>query len=388
MSRPHDLADRSPRRQGPGGAPRSLTLSVLSTMTEPTSDGQPVHIPVLSEEVAHLLGGRCQPDSVEGLVVDATLGAGGHSALLLERFPRLRLLGTDQDPEILSVARERLELFSSRVRIEHARMSELTGLLRDLDEAPIGLLMDLGASSLQLDRPERGFSFAWDGPLDMRMDPRRERTAADIVNSWDEGDLADLFFHEGGERGARRVAKAIVDARRRTPFRRTRGLSEIVALSLGRPVRAGTPRGAQKGGKTAIHPATRVFQALRRAVNEEAEELEAGLQAASDHLAEGGRLLAISFHSGEDGVVKRFLAGGSQAGAWELESRRPIESTRDEVRRNPRSRSAKLRVAIRRRSDGRDAEGDASGSDSAGDSAGVSVGNGKRNAQQDRGKEA
>lgn len=345
MSRTHGLS----YRPAPGGAPRSLTLSVLSTMTEPTSDGSPVHIPVLSEEVAHLLGGRCQPDSVEGLVVDATLGAGGHSAILLERFPRLRLLGADQDPEILSVARERLELFSSRVRIEHARMSELTELLADQGEAPIGLLMDLGASSLQLDRPERGFSFAWDGPLDMRMDPRRERTAAEIVNSWDEGDLADLFFHEGGERGARRVARAIVEARRRTPFRRTRGLSEVVALSLGRPVRSGSRRGASQGGRPSIHPATRVFQALRRAVNEEAEELEAGLQAASDHLADGGRLLAISFHSGEDGVVKRFLSSGSQAGCWGLESRRPIEASRDEIRRNPRSRSAKLRVATRRR---------------------------------------
>lgn len=337
----------------PGSAPRSLTLSVLSTMTDPTSDG-PVHVPVLADAVARLLGGSRSSDSVDGLMVDVTLGAGGHSNLLLGRFPRLRLLGVDQDPEILAHAGERLEPFQSRVRIEHARMSELDQILAGLDEQPIALLMDLGASSLQLDRPERGFSFAWDGPLDMRMDPRRARTAADIVNTWDEGDLADLFFHEGGERGARRVAKAIVEARRRTPFRRTRGLSEVVALSLGKPIRSRSQDGPRRGS---IHPSTRVFQALRRAVNEEAEELELGLKAAANHLAPDGRLLAISFHSGEDGVVKRFLSDGARAGEWSVETRRPIEATPAEVRENPRSRSAKLRVAVRTRGDNLSSDG-------------------------------
>ncbi|MEM1448337.1 MAG: 16S rRNA (cytosine(1402)-N(4))-methyltransferase RsmH [Planctomycetota bacterium] len=335
--------------------PRTFRLSVLSAMTDPTSD-DPVHVPVLAEEVLRSLGGERGNELFVGLLVDATLGAGGHSALLLERFPRLRLLGVDQDPEILSIARERLEPFHDRTRIEHARMSELDGLLAGLDERPVALLMDLGASSLQLDRPERGFSFTWDGPLDMRMDPRRERTAADIVNSWDESDLADLFFHEGGERGARRVAKAIVDARRRAPFRRTRALSELVALSLGRPIRsrqAERPRGGSSRGS--IHPATRVFQALRRAVNEEAEELQAGLMAAQDHLGDGGQLLAISFHSGEDGVCKRFLAEGARRGEWDLETRRPIEAGPAEVRTNPRARSAKLRVARRLRAQGGEA---------------------------------
>lgn len=318
-------------------------------MTEPTGDG-PVHVPVLAEEVARLLGGGRSEESLDGLLVDCTLGAGGHSNLLLGRFPCLRLLGIDQDPEILSIARERLEPFHDRVSIEHARMSELTGILRELGESPIAILMDVGASSLQLDRPERGFSFAWDGPLDMRMDPRRERTAADIVNHWDESDLADLFFHEGGERAARKVARAIVQARRRTPFKRTRALSETIAIAQGKPVRsprtdAGAPRAG--GKKAPIHPATRVFQALRRAVNEEAEELEAGLLAAEEVLAEDGRLLAISFHSGEDGVVKRFLSDGAQAGKWAIETRRPVEATPAEVRSNPRSRSAKLRVARR-----------------------------------------
>lgn len=340
------FASANSRATAPAAAPLAWTLSVFDAMTDPLSD-RPVHVPVLAEEVARLLGGRRSSDSVSGLMVDVTLGAGGHSALLLERFPRLRLLGLDQDPEILSIARERLEPFHERARIEHARMSELDGILGELDEQPAFLLMDLGASSLQLDKPERGFSFAWDGPLDMRMDPRRTRTAADIVNHWDEGDLADLFFHEGGERGARRVAKAIVQARRRAPFRRTRGLSETVALALGKPLRASTD--APRRGS--IHPATKVFQALRRAVNEEADELQAGLEAAQAHLGPDGLLLAISFHSGEDGVVKRFLADGAREGQWVLETRRPVEAGPDEVRQNPRSRSAKLRVARRPQED-------------------------------------
>ncbi|MFT5731422.1 MAG: 16S rRNA (cytosine1402-N4)-methyltransferase [Planctomycetota bacterium] len=331
-----------------GAPPVTFRLSVQSHMTEPTGDG-PVHVPVLPDEVARLLGGGRSEESLDGLLVDCTLGAGGHSNLLLGRFPRLRLLGIDQDPEILSVARGRLEPFHDRVQIEHARMSELTGILGELGEAPIAFLMDIGASSLQLDRPERGFSFSWDGPLDMRMDPRRERTAAHIVNHWDEGDLADLFFHEGGEHGARKVARAIVLARRRAHFKRTRALSETIAISLGKPLRsahadAGPPKGGKRG---AIHPATRVFQALRRAVNEEAEELEAGLKAAEDTLGPDGRLLAICFHSGEDGVVKRFLAEGAQAGRWDVETRRPVEAAPAEIRTNPRSRSAKLRVARR-----------------------------------------
>ncbi|MEM9800303.1 MAG: 16S rRNA (cytosine(1402)-N(4))-methyltransferase RsmH [Planctomycetota bacterium] len=333
-------------------APRTLRLSVFSTMNESVGGDGPVHVPVLAEEILRLLGGGRGASSPQGLVVDATLGAGGHSALLLERFPRLRLLGVDQDPEILTIARERLEPFTDRARIEHARMSELDGILGTLDEAPVAMLMDLGASSLQLDRPERGFSFSWDGPLDMRMDPRRQRTAADIVNRWDEGDLADLFYHEGGERGARRVARAIVDSRRRAPFRRTRALSEIVALSLGRPIRSRSGEGTRRG---AIHPATRVFQALRRAVNEEAEELDAGLAAARRHLAPDGLLLAVSFHSGEDGVVKRFLAEGARTGEWDLLTRRPVEASAEEVRSNPRARSAKLRSARRRLAQGGEA---------------------------------
>jgi 16S rRNA (cytosine1402-N4)-methyltransferase len=179
------------------------------------------HQPVLREEVLELVDGL-DPAALEGWIVDATLGPGGHAAAILERFPRVKLLGTDQDPDALALAQRRLAPHAGRVRIRRARLSELGRTLRkERIGRPVALLLDLGASSLQLDRPERGFSFQDDGPLDMRMDPARDRTAADIVNTWDESDLADLFFYEGDEPKARRIARAIVEARRRAPFLRT-----------------------------------------------------------------------------------------------------------------------------------------------------------------------
>jgi 16S rRNA (cytosine1402-N4)-methyltransferase len=245
-------------------------------------------------------------------------------------------LGTDQDPEILDIARRRLEPFQERATLERCRLSGLARLVRKLRlEAPVGVLMDVGASSLQLDRPDRGFSFQHDGPLDMRMDPSRERTAADIVNRWDEGDLADLLYFEGGETRSRKIAAAIVQARRRAPFQRTGALADLIARTVG------------MRGKT--HPATKTFQALRRAVNEEGDELRAGLEAAEAVLADGGVLAVISFHSGEDGVVKRFLADGAREGRWELLTKRPLKPSPDEVRANPRARSACLRAARRLR---------------------------------------
>ena len=188
-----------------------------------------------------------------------------------------------------------------------------------------GMLLDLGASSLQLDTPERGFSFSADAPLDMRMDPDRPRTAADIVNRWDEDDLADLFFHEGGETRSRRVAAAIVEARRRAPLLRTLALADLIERTLGR---------------AKLHPATRVFQALRRAVNEEGEELGAGLAVARDWLVDGGRLAVISFHSGEDAVVKRFLSEGAAEGEWRLAGRKPLRPGQAEVARCAHLRDA------------------------------------------------
>lgn len=296
-----------------------------------------VHVPVLAGEVIHtLLAGR-DPQRLEGWMVDATAGAGGHARLLLETCPKLKLLCTDQDPEALRLAGERLEPFGERVLLRRARHSELCRVIRKERIGRLqGVLFDLGVCSLHLDRAERGFSFDKDGPLDMRMDPSRERTAADVVNRWDESDLADLFYYEGNETRARKIAAAIVAARRRAPFLRTLALAELVASALGNP-----------GGK--IHPATKTFQALRRAVNEEGEELLLGLQAAEYWLDAGGALAVISFHSGEDRVVKRFCQEGAREERWELTTKKPRVATREEIHVNRRARSAKLRGAVRLR---------------------------------------
>lgn len=315
---------------------------------ESTGSDPAAHRPVMPEAVLSCaLGMDAQGEDargeaaqeLEGWIVDATVGAGGHAARLLEAAPGVRLLGLDQDPEALELARVTLSSFGQRALLRRARMSGLKEALAEEGVAsPLCVLFDLGVSSMQLDRPARGFSFTQDGPLDMRMDPSRERTAADIVNAWDEADLADLFYYEGGERGARRVARTIVEGRRGAPFLRTLALAERVALALGR--RAGAGR---------IHPATRTFQALRRAVNQEGEELTAGLRASEEVLAAGGRLVVISFHSGEDGVVKRFLAEGSRRGAWRLLTKRPLSPAEAEKSANRRARSARLRAAERLR---------------------------------------
>ncbi len=303
----------------------------------PERDERPAHVPVLPTEVlAGLVGG--DPARLEGWIVDGTLGLGGHTALVLEACPNVRVLGVDRDDDALAMARERLAPFADRVRL---RKGHLAGLARTIRKErigrPVGALFDLGVSSMQLDRPERGFSFLDDGPLDMRMDRSIERTAADIVNEWDESDLADLFYYEGDETRSRKVAAAIVAARRRVPFQRTAALADLIANTLG------------GGGR--VHPATKCFQALRRAVNEEGEELLRGLDAAEHWLADGGRLAVISFHSGEDREVKRFLQQGVRGGRWDVLTKKPISAGEDERRRNRRSRSARLRVAVRKRPD-------------------------------------
>lgn len=298
----------------------------------------PVHVPVLGATVVELFRPAAERDP-HGWVVDGTLGLGGHTRILLEAFPGIRVLGVDQDPQAIVIARERLSQFNGRLRIRHGRMSGLSRLIRkEQIEPPVGVLLDVGVSSMQLDVGERGFSFQVDGPLDMRMDSTRDRTAADIVNHWDESDLADLFFHEGGEHRSRRVARAIVEGRRRAPFLRTLALADIVARAVGEDASSGR-----------IHPATKTFQALRRAVNEEGEELLAGLAAAMHWLADGGRLVAITFHSGEDGEVKRFLADAGRQGTSKLLTKRPVVADREERQSNPRARSAHLRAAERTR---------------------------------------
>lgn len=294
----------------------------------------PQHVSVLADSVVGLLRGLT-PGLLSGWIVDGTVGLGGHAERVLEELPGARVLGSDRDPRALEIAGARLARFGSRARLVNARHSELARVVReDLGEKPSAFLFDLGVSSMQIDEAERGFSFQADGPLDMRMDPGLDRTAADIVNHWDERDLADLFFHEGGEGRSRAAARAIVAARRRAPFLRTGALADCVAHAFG-----------GLGGKT--HPATLVFQALRRAVNQEGEELAAGLATAERELAPGGRLLVIAFHSGEDAVVKRHLASLARAGRYELLTKKPIEADQAERRANPRSRSAKLRAAER-----------------------------------------
>lgn len=299
--------------------------------------GESVHVPVLpTETLDALLAGRDE-QSLEGWFVDGTTGAGGHSELLLDRCPKINLLCIDQDPDALRIASERLARFGERVRLRRARHSELCRVIRKERIGRLtGVLFDLGVCSLHLDRPKRGFSFAEDGPLDMRMDPERERTAADIVNGWDESDLADLIYYEGDERQSRKIAAAIIEARRRSPFMRTSALAELIARTIG-------------GGGGKIHPATRTFQALRRAVNEEGDELMQALQTAEHWLEDGGVLAVIAFHSGEDRVVKRYFRDGAKANRWHLQSKKPLVASREETSRNRRSRSAKLRAAARTR---------------------------------------
>jgi len=303
-----------------------------SMSNEPT---ERIHVPVLLGEVLEALRGLSPTGEPRGWVVDGTVGAGGHARALLETFPGLSLFGVDQDPDVLAHARDSLAEFGPRVRLCEARHSQLYPRLAEAGVGPVvGFLLDLGVNSLHFDRPERGFSLQSDGPLDMRMDTTRNRTAADIVNRWDEEDLADLFYYEGDERHSRAVAHAVVEARARVPFARTVPLADVIAQAVG-------------GARGRIHPATRCFQALRRAVNEEGEELRHGLRVAERCLAPGGRLVAITFHSLEDGYVKKFLQERAREGCWQLVNKKPLGPGAAERRANPRARSALLRCAAR-----------------------------------------
>lgn len=301
----------------------------------PSRSRHEVHVPVLLGEVLRALRGPSGAPEPSGWIVDGTVGAGGHARAVLEHFPGVKLFGVDQDPEVLAHARERLADFGERVRFCQTRISQLYPRLCEAGVTPVvGFLLDLGANSLHFDQPTRGFSLQADGPLDMRMDPTRSRTAADIVNRWDEEDLADLFFYEGDERNSRAIAHAIVESRARAPFTRTVPLAELIAS-------------CQSRGKTRIHPATRCFQALRRAVNEEGEELRHGLRVAERTLADGGVLVVITFHSLEDGFVRKVLQERAREGCWQLVSKKPLGPGAAERRANPRARSALLRRAVR-----------------------------------------
>jgi len=296
------------------------------------------HIPVLLQETLTLLAPA--PGEV---FLDGTTGAGGHAAELARKIgPDGLLVCADSDPAMLAVASERLSAFPW-IRMVHADFSDLDRLREAAGGRPFdGALLDLGVSSLQLSDPGRGFSFREDGPLDMRRDPGSGGpTAAGILRDVREKELADLFYRFGEERYSRRIARAVAERRRKAPLRSTAELAALVASAI---PRRGWPRD--------IHPATRVFQALRIAVNREIDSLSAFLEAIPGHLSPGGRVAVISFHSLEDRLVKeafRRRAGGTGGGAaLEALTRKPVVPSDREVRENPRARSAKLRAARRR----------------------------------------
>ena len=278
-----------------------------------------------------------------GYYVDGTVGLGGHAIEILRRSaPSGQLLGLDRDAEALAEAGRRLLEFGERVRLVQARYQELPALLGPV--RPDGVLLDLGVSSLQLDDPERGFSFRGEGPLDMRMDREAGETAASVVNRMPEPELADLIYRYGEERASRRIARAIVAARRRSPLRTTSELADLVRRAVGGPRRRGSARGRPRGAR--LDPATRTFQALRIHVNRELEGLSETLSALAQGLAAGGRLVVISFHSLEDREVKqtfRALAGQG----FRLLTRKPVRPGGTELATNPRARSARLRALAR-----------------------------------------
>ncbi|MFQ5743574.1 MAG: 16S rRNA (cytosine(1402)-N(4))-methyltransferase RsmH [Acidobacteriota bacterium] len=305
----------------------------------------PLHRPVMVDEVLDRL-----KVPLAGLIVDATVGGGGHTSAILGASPGSVVIGIDRDPEALEVAEERLEPWSERVELVCADFRHLPHIAFERRLWPIrGIVADLGVSSLQLDTAERGFSFQRSGPLDMRMDRSSDRTAADLVNDLDEENLACLLRRYGDERYAHRIAKAIDAARQRDPIRTTDKLAEIVAAAV--------PRGPQH-----IHPATRTFQALRIAVNNELGGLYEFVLGAARLLAPRGRLVVMTFHSLEDRLVKqafRYLASAcvcpprlpqcvcSKVPEIEILTPRPQRPRMTEIEANPRARSAHLRALER-----------------------------------------
>ena len=290
-----------------------------------------MHVPVLVAEAMEYLA--VQPD---GIYIDATLGAGGHAQEILKRLASGRLLGLDRDPQALEVASGRLTGFGEKLIMQHGNFAEIDALHAASGLGPAdGVLADLGLSSLQLADAARGFSFNSPGPLDMRMDPGSDTTAADLVNRTRERDLADLIFKLGEERHSRRIARDIVKAR---PFRLTTELAQVVTRAI--PSRAGLHQ---------IHPATRTFQALRLAVNRELENLEQFLDRILPVLRPGGRVVILSFHSLEDRLVKHAFQRWQREGRARILTRKVVRPTDEEVEANPRARSAKLRAAEKSR---------------------------------------
>ncbi|MDK2858554.1 MAG: rRNA (cytosine1402-N4)-methyltransferase [Verrucomicrobiota bacterium] len=306
-----------------------------------------MHVPVLLNETLDLL-----VTNPAGTYIDGTLGRGGHAVEILKRLsPDGRLIGLDRDPEAIEQTGEILEPFGKQVVRIHGNFADMKQLCEQIGVAEVdGILLDLGVSSPQFDIAERGFSFSKDGPLDMRMDRTQGRSAADLVNEDDEQTLANLIYRYGEERDSRRIARAIVQRRQLNPIERTTDLAEIIEKA----------KGGRRGA--AIHPATKTFQALRMAVNSELESIEQGVEAAIAMLREGGRLTVITFHSLEDRLVKECFKRHTvkreslQQGGEKLIydepavrplTKKPLTAAKQELKDNPRSRSAKLRAVQR-----------------------------------------
>ena len=290
--------------------------------------GTEPHVPVMLDEVLEWL--EIKPD---GTYVDATLGAGGHSAAIAARLTSGKLISLDQDEQALALAAERLKRFGSTVKLVESSFSRIAEVVQESEIPGVdGVLADLGVSSMQLDQAARGFSFREAGPLDMRMASGDELTADEIVNQWSEKEIADTLYREAEEHDSRRIARAIVKAR---PIRDTAHLATVVA-------------GARKQwGRQRLHPATKTFLALRIAVNREVEALGQFLSRTPATLNSGGRLVVLSYHSGEDRLVKRAFQEGERQGTLKVLTRHVIQPKDGEISANPRSRSAKLRCAER-----------------------------------------
>jgi 16S rRNA (cytosine1402-N4)-methyltransferase len=291
------------------------------------------HVPVMAGEFLRLVDA-----GPEQLLVDLTVGAGGHTRAFLDASaPTGRVLASDRDERALALARESLADQGERVSLHHADAATRLEQLAEEGVRPDVILMDLGVSSMQLDEPERGFSLRADGPLDMRMDRSTGETAAELLARLSEQELLTLLREAGDVQRAHRVVAAVMERRDRRPFRTTGDLRELIEHVAGR-----------RGGK--VHPATQVFQALRMAVNDELGQLALVLERALELLPVGGRMAVLAFHSGEDRLVKRAFRAAKDEGSAELLTRRPERATREEVLSNRRSRSARLRV-LRRTSD-------------------------------------
>lgn len=289
-----------------------------------------LHQPVMVQEFLNFLPFSSGPL----FLLDCTLGAGGHTVAFLEKYPLGSVVGLDRDSEILERTRKNLEPQAGRITFHHTDFTALESIVPTLPQKPDVILMDLGVSSFQLDHPNRGFSFQQEGPLDMRMDPTQSFTAKDILQTYSQEEIAEVLWKYGDERLSRPIARKIVETRKKRPLQNTEQLAQLVCSVYRK--------------RTHTHPATRTFQALRIEVNQELELLEKGLDQAFHALNPGGRLIVISFHSGEDRIVKnKFRFYQKELKKFELLTKKPSTPSLEEVHQNPRSRSARLRAGVK-----------------------------------------